>query len=57
MKNFNTKEIEQTKKNINKRLEKWKKMCDGDIDALWECMYINGMCNKGDLYEYKKNKK
>ncbi|KKL79649.1 MAG: hypothetical protein KR126chlam4_01410 [Candidatus Anoxychlamydiales bacterium] len=57
MKKLNNKEIEQTKKDIGKRLKIWKRMLNGDINALWECMYNQGMCNKEDLDEYHKKKK
>lgn len=57
MKKLNNKDIEQVEKIIKKKMARWKKMLDRDIDALWECMYNQGMCNKEDLDEYHKNKK
>jgi hypothetical protein len=43
-------------KSLNERVERWKRMEQGDADALWECMYDRGMCSKEDLNEYYKGK-
>ena len=48
---------EKPLKSLNERIERWKRMEQGDEDALWECMYDLGMCSKKDLNEYYKNKK
>ena len=41
---------------INKKIERWRRMEQGDDDALWECMYDRGMCSKEDLNEYYRTK-
>jgi hypothetical protein len=43
-------------KSLNERVERWKRMEQGDEDALWECMYDRGMCSKEDLNEYHRRK-
>ena len=57
MKKINNKKVEQVEKTIRKVLVRWEKMLDGDINVLWECMYIRGMCSKEDLNEHRNNKK
>lgn len=54
--NERTEKREKLIKSSNARIERWKRMEQGDEDALWECMYDRGMCNKKDLNEYYKNK-
>ncbi len=55
--NEKTEKREKLIKSMNARMERWKRMEQGDEDALWECMYDRGMCSKKDLNEYYKNKK
>jgi hypothetical protein len=43
-------------KSVHAKIEQWKRMLNGDEDALWECMYDRGMCSKEDLDEHYKNK-
>ena len=54
--NEKTEKSENLIKYLNSRIERWKRMEQGDDDALWECMYDRGMCSKKDLNEYYNNK-
>lgn len=43
--------VKKTKKSVQKKLDKWERMLNDDINALWECMYDRGMCNQKEYYE------
>ena len=47
---------EKALKAVHERMERWKRMEAGDVDALWECMYDAEMCTKEELDAYRKDK-
>lgn len=48
---------ERILKSCREKMDRYERMLAGDCDALWECMYERGMCNKKDLNEYHRRKK
>ena len=48
---------EETLKSCREKMDRYERALAGDCDALWECMYERGMCNKRNLNEYHRRKK
>ena len=47
---------ERTLKSCREKMGRYERALAGDCDALWECMYERGMCNKKDLNGYHRRK-